>query len=120
MYVHLRCLRCKRELMVTDEIMRRLGTTQYSYCEDCLYKAVKLLIIQDETVRQPEPDNINHPVKTRKEDFFERFPNAPKDDSGMPIPCVRLLGYIQKQCYADCYADRERECAVCWDKDLEE
>lgn len=120
MFIHLRCLRCGEQYEFSTQTMEELKYTQYSYCESCLHEAMKLLKRQDETVRLPESDNINHPVKTRKEDFFEKFPNAPKDVSGMPIPCVRLCGYIQKQCYADCYADRERECADCWNKELDE
>lgn len=119
-YIHLRCLRCGEEYAFSTQTMEELKYTQYSYCESCLHEAMKLLKSQDEAVKQYELNKESHPAKTRKEDFFERFPNAPKDGSGMPIPCVRLLGYIQKQCYADCYADRERECADCWNKEVEE
>ena len=57
------------------------------------------------------PDNIDeivdkwaeeHPVKTYAMDFFEKFPNAPKDDIGLPMPCVTSL-----------YEDLEMKCDIC-------
>ena len=57
------------------------------------------------------PDNIDeivdkwteeHPVKTYAMDFFEKFPNAPKDDIGLPKPCVTNI-----------YEDLEMKCDIC-------
>ena len=57
------------------------------------------------------PDNIDevvdkwveeHPVKTYAMDFFEKFPNAPKDELGLPKPCVTSV-----------YEDLEMKCDIC-------
>lgn len=111
MSIHLRCLRCGEEYEFSTQTMEELKYTQYSYCESCLHEAMKLLKSQDEAVKQSEP------AKTRKEDFFEKYPNAKKNkEDGLPSPCVRVLGYKQKHCYSD----GEGGCEVCWNKEVEE
>lgn len=117
MSIHLRCLRCGEEYEFSTQTMEELKYTQYSYCESCLHVAIGLLKRQDEAVKQSEPNKENQPVKTRKEDFFEKHPNATKKkEDGLPFPCVRVLGYKQKHCYSD----GEGGCEVCWNKELEE
>ena len=59
-----------------------------------------------------------YPVKTRAMDFFEKFPNAKKRQSGIPLVCVATLGYpdpADDKCgciYADCVS--------CWNEPMEE
>ena len=55
-----------------------------------------------------------HPAKTYAMDFFEKFPNAPKDDDGTP-----------KTCWQDTYGDGQYcgygdMCTDCWNKEMEE
>lgn len=52
-----------------------------------------------------------HPVKTRINDFFEKFPNAEKNSLGLPIFCVKFFGYD-----IDC----EKGCTECWNRPLED
>ena len=35
-----------------------------------------------------------HLIKTRAMDFFEKFPNAPKNDDGTPCVCAKLTGHM--------------------------
>ncbi len=54
-----------------------------------------------------------HPVKTILDDFFEKFPNAPRKKSGEPIVCPESLGYRTERngCHTECYD--------CWNRLLE-
>lgn len=50
-----------------------------------------------------------HPQKTMMQDFFEKFPNAPKNDFGSPCLCPSHVGYEEKSCEAtNC------NCLKCW------
>lgn len=53
----------------------------------------------------------DHPVKTYAMDFFEKFPKAPKDPSGCPMPCIRLIysEFIDKSCLG-------YTCKDCWNQ----
>ena len=53
-----------------------------------------------------------HPVKTIKDDFFEKYPNAPSSTDGTPKPCLCDLGYEDK-----C---RANDCFECWNRPLSE
>ena len=67
------------------------------------------------------PDNIDeivdewvkeHPVKTYAMDFFEKFPNAPKDELGLPMPCVTSI-YEDLEMKCD-----ECSCSDCWNQEM--
>lgn len=72
------------------------------------------------------PDNLDeivdewvkeHPVKTYAMDFFEKFPNAPKDDDGIPIPCMKYI-YADKQ-FKECLESKV-DCLKCWNQEMKE
>ena len=50
-----------------------------------------------------------NPVKTRLDDFKEKYPNHKKNGDGYPISCCLCLGYAQ-----DC----DNECDKCWNMPL--
>ena len=52
-----------------------------------------------------------HPRKTRKDDFFEKHPNAPKDGDKKPKACAAHCGYTK------CKGE---PCEKCWNEPLEE
>lgn len=56
-----------------------------------------------------------HPVRTYAMDFFEKFPKAPKDPSGCPMPCIRLIypEAMDKSCL-------EYTCKDCWNQPIPE
>jgi hypothetical protein len=57
-----------------------------------------------------------HPEKTIADDFFERCPNATKDDMKIPYVCAKHVGYS-----APTYCERiPQRCAECWRRPLEE
>lgn len=56
-----------------------------------------------------------HPPKTIMQDFFEKYPNAPKHDDGTPRLCAKYLGYESLNC-----ALGDDECVKCWNQPMEE
>ena len=71
------------------------------------------------------PDNVDeivdkwvkeHPVKTYAMDFFEKFPNAPKDKDGKPETCIKKI-YSDVVVSCSCMA---QSCAKCWDQEMKE
>lgn len=67
------------------------------------------------------PDNIDkivnkwvkeHPIKTYSMDFFEKFPNATKTDSGRPIYCRANFYGDEVECLS--------ECEECWNQEMKE
>lgn len=57
-----------------------------------------------------------HPQKTIKDDFFEKFPNANKLCDGIPDVCAAKLGYVSECTYQNC----EDFCKECWNEPLDE
>lgn len=51
-----------------------------------------------------------NPVKTRRDDFTEKYPNHTTNSKGMPVICCKYLGYTDK-CPSDI-------CKECWDMPL--
>ena len=76
----------------------------YKTCDDCPLLRNNCFVIKtigkiDEIVDKWVKE---HPAKTYMQDFFEKFPNAPKDDIGLPKPCVTNI-----------YEDLEMKCDIC-------
>ena len=55
-----------------------------------------------------------HPVKTIKDDFLEKHPNAPKADTGTPLACAWRAGYLDDD---GCLSG---QCTECWNRPLSE
>lgn len=54
-----------------------------------------------------------HPVKTYAMDFFEKFPNAPRDSDGAPQTCWKHVYGDGKYCSSDA-------CTECWNREMKE
>lgn len=54
-----------------------------------------------------------HPVKTYAMDFFEKFPNAPKDSNEAPIACWKHI-------YGDGNDCGSGGCIECWNQEMKE
>lgn len=54
-----------------------------------------------------------HPVKTYAMDFFEKFPDAPKDFDGTPKTCWQYVYGDGQYCAYDM-------CTDCWNREMEE
>lgn len=62
----------------------------------------------------------DHPQKTIIQDFFEKFPNAPKTVDGLPFPCPFECGYSKNnKCPFGKNAPSD-DCSKCWFRPLEE
>lgn len=58
-----------------------------------------------------------HPLKTLMDDFFEKFPNAPRDkDDGTPTFCPEEVGYEKEKDVNLC----RTSCLKCWARSLKE
>ena len=58
-----------------------------------------------------------HPVKTYAMDFFEKFPNAPKEDDGTPIPCILdIYDNLDIDCSKNDHY--EIDCVDCWNREM--
>lgn len=63
----------------------------------------------------------SHPQKTMMQDFFEKFPNAPKTILGFPYPCAKDLGYPRlDSCSFGLKNTPGAFCKECWSRPLEE
>lgn len=67
------------------------------------------------------PDNVDeivdkwvaeHPVNTYAMDFFEKFPNAPRDSDGVPKSCWKYV-------YGDGTYCSSNDCTKCWNREVE-
>lgn len=70
----------------------------------------------EQTVEIVEKWSEEHPQKTIKDDFFEKFPNANKLCDGIPDACAAKLGYVSECTYQNC----EDFCKECWNRPLDE
>lgn len=63
----------------------------------------------------------SHPQKTMIQDFFEKFPNAPKTENGTPRNiCPSDCGYTNEpESYIICEHFTD-DCLKCWSRPLEE
>lgn len=81
--------------------------------ENCNYMSMESDAQRQELVVIVERWSKDHPQKTRKQDFLEKYPNAPIEVDGTPKACCEILGYCK-----DCNA--EVDCISCWNKAMEE
>lgn len=57
----------------------------------------------------------SHPQKTIMQDFFEKFPNAPRTKTGEPMMCPYNCGYGNF-----CCEQANGTCYNCWNRPLED
>ena len=67
-----------------------------------------------ELINDVEKWSKEHPLRTRLQDFREKYPNAQICESGLPSACYRSLGYC-KSC-----DPVGNNCEVCWNMPVEE
>lgn len=56
-----------------------------------------------------------HPRKTMAQDFFEKYPNAPRTEYDMPFTCPDELGYCKHDSF--CLG---HTCMECWSRPMED
>lgn len=58
-----------------------------------------------------------HPAKTYMQDFFEKFPNAPKEYDGIPVPCITGI-YGDDKRLKECAVEGNLNCLECWNQEM--
>ena len=88
-------------------------TVGYEFCSQWIDKH------PTEAVAIVEKWSEEHPQKTLKDDFLEKYPNAPiNKEYGFPLSiCPSELGYKNKCTNAEKYLSG---CAACWNQPYEE
>lgn len=106
-------------------------------CKTCLIKAEmkKLYILECQGYIRRYPTEASdiidkwcaeHPQKTYLEDFFAKFPNAPKGYNGRPVPCreyIYGIYYSDNKKVARCHIlddNEEQMCTKCWNEAMPE
>lgn len=72
-------------------------------------------------VSKVEQWSQDHPQKTMIQDFFEKFPNAPKEEDGTPIDiCPSYCGYTDEPNSLALCEKFNKNCLKCWSRPLED
>ena len=79
-----------------------------SYAQRCFTREMKNI---EEAIAIVQKWSDEHPVKTIKDDFLEKYPKARMDVKDVPIICVNHLGYC-----VEC----SDICSDCWNRPLSE
>ena len=78
----------------------------------CFFYNIHTKKEMDKFIEKVQAWAISHPLKTYAQDFFEKFPNAPKNNKGLPRACrVDIYGGLFDKC---------GDCDDCWKEPLEE
>ena len=93
----------------------------YKDCSKCelfaTYDICRVCFLPDNADEIIDKWAEEHPVKTYAMDFFEKFPNAPKEDDGTPKPCILdiydNLDINRYEC--DYYGI---DCVDCWNREM--
>ena len=73
----------------------------------------------EEIVEATEQWSQSHPQKTMIQDFFEKFPNAPKEEDGTPINiCPSYFGYTDEPNSLSICEKFNNNCIKCWSRPL--
>lgn len=98
------------------------GCDLYNFFKESNMHCIEFLeCCPEESVSLVEQWSQSHPQKTMMQDFFEKFPNAPKDEKEGGVPksvCPKQLGYTNKN--EDCTELFDCDCLKCWSRPLEE
>lgn len=83
-------------------------------CDFCTEDPEKLVRIVEQWSKE-------QPQKTVMQDFFEKFPNAPKTMLGYPYPCAKDLGYPKSDsCSFGLKNTPGANCRACWSRPMED
>ena len=88
-------------------------------CEGCVLEN-KCIVLKDCDYAEAEAIlakwAAEHPERTIADDFFQKHPKAPRDDTNVPYPCAKDCGY-SKPPYCE---NTPIGCDECWRRPLEE
>ena len=107
--------------MEFKEAMRALHHICWAH-DECKRCPMHIACYEGISERPDEAESIlakwaaEHPEKTIADDFYEKHPNAPRDDTNNPYPCAKDCGYSKPP-----YCERiPINCDNCWRRPLEE
>lgn len=111
------------EALTTHKRMCDYMTEHCLSCNDCPLDSVeddwRFLNISPSSAEKYEAIlaqwNREHPVKTLADYFFECFPNASKNSTGMPQACCKTVGLVTNDICA-----KMKDCAECWHREYKE
>lgn len=99
----------------------------YKNCTECPFRESPCgtdcdwtLGLEEEIVEIVEQWSQSHPQKTMIQDFFEKFPNAPRTVDGLPFPCPFECGYSKNNNCPFGKNNPSDDCSKCWFRPLEE
>ena len=101
--------------MATIKELKRMCDT-CEYCSDCPLGDTchgNISALYDNADEIVDKWVLEHPIKTYAMDFFEKFPNAPKDRNGAPIACWKHVYGNGNDCGSD-------GCTECWTQEMKE
>lgn len=87
----------------------------YRQCKECPLEGKCLNVEPEKQVNAVEQWSQSHPQKTIMQDFFEKFPNAPRTKTGEPMMCPYNCGYGNF-----CCEQANGTCYNCWNRPLED
>lgn len=80
--------------------------------EGCSLLGIQDKVYFEKLVSDVEKWSKEHPVKTRQQDFLEKFPKAEINKEGLPSFCCAKLGYV-----CNCL---KSTCKDCWNMPVED
>jgi hypothetical protein len=104
--------------MASIKDLKRMCESYGDYCTSCPLHELKKLCAPN-TIADNADEIVDkwvseHPTKTYAMDFFEKFPDAQRRTTGIPIPCIRAIySKIQDE---KCSA----KCPKCWNREMKE
>ena len=76
-----------------------------------IYAYLTFIYIVFDVLKWHDQEKEEHPVKTYSMDFFNKFPNAPRDIDGIPKACWRYV-------YGDGKCCDSAACTDCWNQEI--
>lgn len=80
------------------------------------YNRLKDITTNDVLVEYVKQWSKDNPIKTRAQDFKEKYPNSDSFEDGTPKVCASVLGYCEK---CTIIGDYSRGCVDCWNEPVE-
>lgn len=109
--------------MATIKDLKRMCKSFKDNCDGCLlYNKIDNICLM--LTLECLPNNADeivdewaseHPIKTYLQDFFEKFPNAPRGAEGSPKICPHQ---IYPEIDVDCRCPED--CLKCWNQEMKE
>lgn len=106
---------CDSQVMC-DDVAGKERCPMRGFCGEALTKiCVENVKTAIETVQKWSDE---HPVKTYVQDFFEKFPEAQRNQDGIPFACRKEIYGGARRTFENC--DYTGYCKNCWNEPMED